>query len=100
MLLRSRGTSSFGLNESDAKTKLSTTIEGSLKLAQHVKFPNQNVAGTSEVSIPSWYNSLRDAASTDSLSSELCAIRSVSSLSQGMSPAPCVISLLGANYLV
>lgn len=80
MLLRSRGTNAFGADKVD---KLDASIEGSLKLARHVKFPNQNVAGTTDVSIPSWYSSLHDIADNDQLAPESCAIRSVSSLSQG-----------------
>jgi hypothetical protein len=80
MLLRSRGTNAFGFDKAD---KLDTAIEGSLKLSRHVKFPNQHVAGTTDVSIPSWYSSLHDISDKDQLAPESCAISSVSSLSQG-----------------
>lgn len=82
MLLRSRGPNVFGVDKSKVTGKSDTAIEGSLKLAQHCKFPNQRVAGTSDVSAPSWFTSLRDSSNAgDDVSS--CAIRSVSSLSQG-----------------
>lgn len=80
MLLRSRGTNAFG---SDKVDKVDATIEGSLKLARHVKFPNQHVAGTTDVSIPLWYSSLHDISDSDQLAPESCAISSVSLLSQG-----------------
>jgi hypothetical protein len=82
MLLRSRGTNAFGTDKAD---KLDTAIEGSLKLAQHVKFPNQHYAGTTDVSIPSWYSLLHDISDNDQLAPKSCAIRSMSSLSQGKS---------------
>lgn len=80
MLLRSRGTNAFSTDKAD---KLDAAIEGSLKLARHVKFPNQHVAGTTDVSIPSWYSSLHDISDNNQLAPESCAISSVSSLSQG-----------------
>lgn len=82
MLQRSRGASSSGhdrLNEGGSEI----SIEGSLKLAQHVKFPHQRVAGTDEVSIPSWYTSLHESSDGDRQFFETSAIRSVSTLSQG-----------------
>lgn len=82
MLLRSRGTNAFRAEKAD---RLHMAVEGSLKLAQHVKFPHQRYAGTTDVSIPSWYSSLHDLSDNDKLAPESCAIRSVSSLSQGKS---------------
>lgn len=85
MLQRSRGANSSSSSGRPSDSDSTMAIEGSLKLAQHVKFPDQRVSGTSEVSIPAWYTSLRDSISSDPHSSETSAIRSVSSLSQGKS---------------
>ena len=89
MLQRSRGANATGMERISACGPV-MSIEGSLKLAQHVKFPNQFVAGTKDFSIPSWYTALRDDVSgRDHHSSETSAIRSVSSLSQGENrPSP------------
>ena len=82
MLQRSRGASSSG-HERPNEGGSEMSIEGSLKLAQHVKFPHQRVAGTDEVSIPSWYTLLYESSGNDRQSTETSAIRSVSTLSQG-----------------
>jgi hypothetical protein len=85
MLQRSRGANASGM-EHQSVSSPAMAIEGSLKLAQHVRFPTQRVAGTSGMSIPQWYASLRDAVDKENQnSSETSAIRSVSSLSQGKS---------------
>ena len=62
---------------------LGTAIEGSLKMAQSMKFPNQNVAGSPDLCIPSWYAHLAETTSTRNHISESFAIRSASSLGQG-----------------
>lgn len=85
MLQRSRGANASGMEHQSASGP-AMAIEGSLKLAQHVRFPTQRVAGTLGMSIPPWYASLRDAVDKENQNaSETSAIRSVSSLSQGKS---------------
>lgn len=64
------------------KVQLSQAIEGSLKLAQQIKFPRQDSPGIT-MTLPSWYKTLRDAQeSRGHGSSETAAIRSVSALGQ------------------
>jgi hypothetical protein len=79
MLHRSRDSNASGGERQISEDGPAMMIDGSLKLAQHVKFPDQRVAGTLELGIPSWCASLRDSSDVD----ESSAIRSVSTLSQG-----------------
>lgn len=87
MLQRSRSANTSSIQGQSVGTSSTLTIEGSLKLAQHVRIPDQRVSGTDAVSIPEWYASLRDIADEDQHSSETSAIRSVSSLSRGKNPS-------------
>eukprot|EP00980_Cylindrotheca_fusiformis_P007666 scaffold1605_cov141-Cylindrotheca_fusiformis.AAC.29 len=84
MLARSRTYSAKDGSESVAlKAQLANVLEGSLKLAQQIKFPRQDNPGSNTGSIPSWYNTLRETQeSQDQLTSETAAIRSVSALGQ------------------
>ena len=67
-----------------SKTQLNHVIEGSLKLAQQIKFPRQDIPGLPAATLPSWYNTLRDTQqeSRGGIVSESAAIRSVSALGQ------------------
>lgn len=65
------------------KSRLANAIEGSLKLAQHINFPNQKYAGHISTFVPAWYNDLRDfSLEHSSYCSESCTVRSVSTLSK------------------
>lgn len=58
-------------------------IEGSLKLAQNIKFPRQDTIGGNTRTLPAWYSSLRDHLQTmDTKTTETSAIRSVSALGE------------------
>ncbi|CAJ1930863.1 unnamed protein product [Cylindrotheca closterium] len=84
MLARSRTyTAQYELGAGDAKAQLVHAIEGPLKLAQQIKFPSQDNPSSREVTIPAWYNTLRETYERqDNLASETSAIRSVSALGQ------------------
>ena len=82
MLARSRnyGARMVSNNENTVHD-LKHAIEGSLKLAQHLKFPRQDVPGSSTPTLPSWYSSLLEARDLQIGSvRETSAIRSVSAL--------------------
>jgi phosphoinositide-3-kinase regulatory subunit 4 len=84
MLARSR-TSASNVNPEEAQLKLllDNAIEGSLKLAQNIKFPRQDIAGLPAVTLPAWYSTLRDIQEDKTgVASESAAIRSVSALGQ------------------
>lgn len=58
-------------------------IEGSLKLAQQIRFPQQSVASNLENGVPPWYDAMkRDCAQNPSAPSESSSIRSLSELTQ------------------
>lgn len=82
MLARSRiyGTK-MGSNSDSTPHDMKNAIEGSLKLAQHLKFPRQDVSSLSPATLPEWYGSLLESRhrQTESVS-ETSAIRSVSAL--------------------
>lgn len=84
MLARSRTYSAKDGSEGVIlKSQLANVLEGSLKLAQQIKFPRQDNPGSHSASIPSWYNTLRETQENqDRLTSETAAIRSVSALGQ------------------
>lgn len=66
-----------------SKSELNHTIEGSLKLAQQIKFPRQDIPGLPTATLPSWYSTLRDTQELrGGIVSESAAIRSVSALGQ------------------
>ena len=70
--------------EGQSKSYLLNSIEGSLKLAQNIKFPRQDLAGQSAAAtVPAWYSMLREIQRcTPHSVSESAAIRSVSGLGQ------------------
>jgi phosphoinositide-3-kinase regulatory subunit 4 len=84
MLARSRTYSEKDGSEGVVvKAQLAHVLEGSLKLAQQIKFPRQDNPGSHTASLPSWYNTLRETQESQSrLTSETAAIRSVSALGQ------------------
>ncbi|CAB9519923.1 phosphoinositide-3-kinase, regulatory subunit 4 [Seminavis robusta] len=62
---------------------LKNGIEGSLKLAQNIKFPRQDTIGVNKRTLPAWYSDLRDQLQAmNSETSETSAIRSVSALGE------------------
>ena len=62
---------------------LKNSIEGSLKLAQNIKFPRQDAISVNQRTLPLWYSALRDnLKEIDTATSETAAIRSVSALGQ------------------
>ncbi|MCU0731669.1 MAG: hypothetical protein MUE84_08780, partial [Hyphomonas sp.] len=69
-----------------SKQNLDYAIEGSLKLAQQIKFPRQDIPGPSSATLPSWYGSVLEAKEQESDEvrdvRETTAIRSVSALGQ------------------
>ena len=72
-----------GDEENSGSNALKNAIEGSLKLAQNIKFPRQDVAGANHRTLPLWYSTLREKIQEmDSPSTETSAIRSVSALGQ------------------
>ena len=72
-----------GSDVTKTKAQLNQAIEGSLKLAQQIKFPRQDSPAVSATTLPSWYRTLRDTNETRIHgSSETVAIRSVSALGQ------------------
>ncbi len=82
MLARSRNYGARMVSNSDTSPHdMKHAIEGSLKLAQHLKFPRQDVSGLSSATLPPWYASLLESRhlETDSVR-ETSAIRSVSAL--------------------
>lgn len=78
---------SYSSKDGDEDDKMGSSllkngIEGSLKLAQNIKFPRQD-AITKQRTLPLWYSTLRDnLQEMDSATSETAAIRSVSTLGQ------------------
>ena len=84
MLARSRtSASNVNLEEGQLKLQLDNAIEGSLKLAQNIKFPRQDIAGLPALTLPAWYSTLRDIQEDQTgVASESAAIRSVSALGQ------------------
>jgi len=83
MLARSRTCQMKDVSDGlKVKVQLTQAIEGSLKLAQQIKFPRQDSPGIT-TTLPSWYKVLRDAQESQGHgSSETAAIRSVSALGQ------------------
>ena len=82
MLARSRNYGTRMVSNSDnTQHDMKHAIEGSLKLAQHLKFPRQDILGLSSTTLPAWYTSLLESRylQTDSVR-EMSAIRSVSAL--------------------
>jgi phosphoinositide-3-kinase regulatory subunit 4 len=70
-------------DDQSASNVLKNGIEGSLKLAQNIKFPRQDTIGMSQRTLPLWYSTLRDKMQAiNSGTSETSAIRSVSALGQ------------------
>ena len=83
LLGRGRARAMITITEPDQmKSGLHHAIEGSLKLAQNIKFPRQDIAGLPSVTVPSWYNTLRDAQGLRISNASDAAIRSVSALGQ------------------
>jgi phosphoinositide-3-kinase regulatory subunit 4 len=76
----------MGAGEEQSKQNLDYAIEGSLKLAQQIKFPRQDIPGPSSATLPSWYGSVLEAKEQESDEvrdvRETTAIRSVSALGQ------------------
>ena len=66
----------------ESKSGLHNAMEGSLKLARKIKFPRQDIAALPPGTLPSWYNTLRDAQEFQSGTGPDAAIRSVSALGQ------------------
>ncbi|KAL3917973.1 MAG: hypothetical protein SGILL_004459, partial [Bacillariaceae sp.] len=67
----------------ESKQDLEHAIEGSLKLAQQIKFPRQDIPGPSSATLPSWYGSVLQAKEQEKDEVlETTAIRSVSALGQ------------------
>jgi len=69
-------------NDTSVRAHLNHCIEGSFKLSQHIKFPKQTVPGLPALSIPQWYESLRNGVPETDGVSETVAIRSVSAIGQ------------------
>lgn len=84
MLARSRTyASQYESGVGVGKAQLVQAIEGPLKLAQQIKFPSQDSPSSREVTIPTWYNTLREThEKQNKLACETSAIRSVSALGQ------------------
>ena len=84
MLARSRTYLMKGVSSSmKVKPQLDNVIEGSLKLAQQIKFPRQDNPRISTTTLPSWYITLRNTHEAQGHgSSETAAIRSVKALGQ------------------
>lgn len=82
MLARSRNYAArMGSSSENTLYDMKHAIEGSLKLAQHLKFPRQDVPGSSSPTLPAWYGSLLEARDLQTGSvRETSAIRSVSAL--------------------
>lgn len=88
MLARSR-TRSMKSGTTNQNIPLNSAIEGSLKLAQHIKFPRQDTPGLPASSLPQWYAKLRENLETKDGQEEekeyvpeFAAIRSVSALGE------------------
>lgn len=65
------------------RTNLDYIIEGSLKLAQRVKFPRQDATGLPAATLPAWYDKLRALLEAQTISiGETTAIRTVSALGE------------------
>ena len=82
MLARSRnyGTK-MGSNSDSTPHDIKHAIEGSLKLAQHLKFPRQDILGLSSATLPQWYGSLLELQPLQTESVQATsAIQSVSAL--------------------
>lgn len=82
MLARSRTYGTRMMTNSETTPHdMKHAIEGSLKLAQHLKFPRQDVSGLSSATLPPWYATLLESRhlNKDSVR-ETSAIRSVSAL--------------------
>jgi hypothetical protein len=78
-------------------------IEGSLKLAQQIRFPQQSVASNLENGLPQWYASLkREASLKTGVALQASSIRSLSELNEGNKAcAECgAIHLMRANTLL
>jgi len=84
LLARSRAHSmKVGSEGAISRAQLRHSIEGSLKLAQQIKFPRQDIPGLPSPTLPVWYSTLRDLQETRAGTvSESAAIRSVSALGQ------------------
>lgn len=84
MLARSRNYAmKIKSTDENGKPDMSHSIEGSLKLAQHIKFPRQDALGSLPGTLPSWYGTLRESQEANACSvCETAAIRSVSALGQ------------------
>ncbi|KAL3903790.1 MAG: hypothetical protein SGILL_010314, partial [Bacillariaceae sp.] len=73
----------MGATDDASKQDLDHAIEGSLKLAQQIKFPRQDIPGPSSATLPSWYSSVLEVKEKDSDDvRETTSIRSVSALGQ------------------
>jgi len=82
MLARSRiyGTKMSSVAE-NTSNDMEHAIEGSLKLAQQLKFPRQDISSHSFPTLPAWYGSLLESQNNQSESIHVTsAIRSVSAL--------------------
>jgi len=72
-----------GGEQSGGSSVLRNSIEGSLKLAQNIKFPRQDSVGVNQRTVPLWFNDLRDRLqSTNATTSDASSIRSVAALGQ------------------
>mmetsp|Transcript_37690 Transcript_37690/g.78957 ORF Transcript_37690/g.78957 Transcript_37690/m.78957 type:complete len:712 (+) Transcript_37690:17-2152(+) len=84
MLARSRNyAAKMSPNRDNMTHDMKHAIEGSLKLAQQLKFPRQDISGLSLATLPHWYACLLESryGQTENVR-ETVAIRSVSALGQ------------------
>jgi WD40 repeat protein len=73
----------MGTVDEAARCNLSHAMEGSLKLAQHIKFPRQDIPGPPFATLPTWYGALMEPMHERiEGANETTAIRSVSTLGQ------------------
>eukprot|EP00536_Pseudo-nitzschia_multiseries_P004879 jgi/Psemu1/189189/e_gw1.85.111.1 len=84
MLARSRHyAAKMGSDNDNTSQDMKHAIEGSLKLAQQLKFPRQDILGSPSATLPQWYATLLECrhGQTNSVR-ETAAIRTVSALGQ------------------
>mmetsp|Transcript_49388 Transcript_49388/g.55940 ORF Transcript_49388/g.55940 Transcript_49388/m.55940 type:complete len:1792 (+) Transcript_49388:143-5518(+) len=82
MLARCRNYATKMSSDCDSPTQnMKHVIEGSLKLAQQIKFPRQDIQGSPLATLPSWYGTLLESQyGAVENAHETAAIRSVSAL--------------------
>jgi len=84
MLARSKNyASKMGSDYDSTSQDMKHAIEGSLKLAQQLKFPRQDILGSPSATLPQWYGTLLECRHDQTKSvRETAAIRTVSALGQ------------------